>query len=111
MIRKNQQIKQERQYATFSVYGLWLERGLYIKTHIYTHIYIYVYTGLDKGMRLYICIHIYIISIFLNSWQRVSPVVRREDGGWKLGGKLTKRAYRFRLLQNDKKRIENQTIG
>ena len=109
MIQKNQQIKQEKQYATFSFDGLWLERSLYIKTYIHTHIY--VYTGLDKGMRLYICIHIYIISIFLNSWQRVSPVVRREDGGCKLGGKLTKRAYRFRLLQNDKKRIENQTIG
>ena len=85
------------------------EKFVYKNTYIHTHIY--VYTGLDKGMRLYICIHIYIISIFLNSWQRVSPVVRREDGGCKLGGKLTKRAYRFRLLQNDKKRIENQTIG
>lgn len=66
---------------------------------------------LDKGMRLYIHRHIYIISIFLKSWQRVSPAVRSEDRGWRLGGKLTKRAYRFRLLQNDKKRIENQTIG
>lgn len=60
-------------------------------------------------MRLYIHIHkyiyIYIIPIFLNSWQTVSPVVRSEDRGWRLGGKLTKSAYRFRLLQNDKKRI------
>lgn len=62
---------------------------------------------LHKGVRLYI--GRYIISLFLSSWQMVSPVVSSQDRGWWQEGKLTANAYRFRLLQNDKKRIENQT--
>lgn len=69
---------------------------------------LYTYIHTRQGLRLYT--GRYIISLFLSSWQMVSPVVRSEERGWRQEGKLTARAYRFRLLQNDKKRIENQTI-